>query len=228
MTLLIGCAALGVDIGSIFADRRRAQSATDLAAIVAAGNLNNATRAATATVVGESLPGQCPQLRNSRHLYRRSGHLAAGTLRDTGHWHRKCGTRFLDDADAALFRTLLHRQKPIHDHDQCDRFLHGNGFICDRHTIAFGNGGLINALLGGMLGTNLSLQAMDYQSLINTKIDALDFLNALATRVNLTGATYGSVLDSNVKVADFIAAALTTQQVTNGASTATTALSSIS
>jgi uncharacterized membrane protein len=36
MTLVIGCAALGVDLGTIFTDRRRAQSAADLAAIVAA------------------------------------------------------------------------------------------------------------------------------------------------------------------------------------------------
>jgi uncharacterized membrane protein len=56
MTLVIGCAALAVDLGSIFADRRRTQSATDLAAIVAAGNLNNATNAATATVVKNSYP----------------------------------------------------------------------------------------------------------------------------------------------------------------------------
>jgi tight adherence protein G len=56
MTLVIGCAALGVDLGSIFADRRKAQSAADLAAIVAASNLTNATNAASATVVQNNYP----------------------------------------------------------------------------------------------------------------------------------------------------------------------------
>ena len=65
-------------------------------------------------------------------------------------------------------------------------------------------------MLGSMLGTTLSLQAMDYQNLINARIDALDFLTALASRINLTGATYDSVLTSNVKIADIIAPALNT------------------
>src|ERR1700742_308010 len=56
MTLVIGCAALGVDLGSIFADRRRTQSTTDLAAIVAASNLTNATNAATATLTKNNYP----------------------------------------------------------------------------------------------------------------------------------------------------------------------------
>src|ERR1700759_1038212 len=56
MIVVVGCAALGVDLGSIFADPRKTQSATDLAAIVAASNLNNATSAATATVVDNKFP----------------------------------------------------------------------------------------------------------------------------------------------------------------------------
>src|SRR5262249_37744439 len=90
------------------------------------------------------------------------------------------------------------------------------------------NGGLLNAMLGGMLGTNLSLSAMDYQSLVNARIDAFDFLSALATRVNLTGVTYNDLLTGNAKLPDVVAAALAAQQATNGASSATAALSSIS
>jgi uncharacterized membrane protein len=90
------------------------------------------------------------------------------------------------------------------------------------------NGGLINAMLGGMLGTSLSLSVMDYQSLASARIDAFDFMSALATRVNLTGVTYDSILTSNLKVSDLIAATLSAQQTDNGASSATTALSTIS
>ncbi|MBF3188705.1 hypothetical protein HKT28_36600, partial [Pseudomonas aeruginosa] len=60
------------------------------------------------------------------------------------------------------------------------------------------------------------------------QIDALTFLTALATRVNMTGVTYNTLLTSNIKVSDIIAAALSAQQTTNGATAATTALSTIS
>ena len=56
MVLVLGCAALGVDVGSIYADRRKSQSAADLAAIVAASNLGNATAAAAATVTRNGYP----------------------------------------------------------------------------------------------------------------------------------------------------------------------------
>ena len=56
MTLAVCCAALGVDIGSIAADRRKTQSTADIAAIVAASNLSNATNAATSAVTNNKYP----------------------------------------------------------------------------------------------------------------------------------------------------------------------------
>src|SRR3954464_8214663 len=56
MILAVCCAALGVDIGTIAADRRKAQSAADLAAIVAASNLGNATNAAQSVLTKNDLP----------------------------------------------------------------------------------------------------------------------------------------------------------------------------
>jgi uncharacterized membrane protein len=228
MTLVIGCAALGVDLGAIFADRRRAQSTADLAAIVAASNLSNATNAASVTVVQNHYPASSLTS------------VVLGTY--TANQAVAPPARFVTPAAGAAnaARVTLQTQTPLY----FARYVTGASQFTIHTTatasstalasFAIGsrllsvNGGLINALLGGMLGTSLSLQAMDYQSLISAQIDALDFLTALSSRVNLTGATYGSVLNSNIKVADIIAAALTTQQVTNGASTATTALSTIS
>jgi uncharacterized membrane protein len=228
MTLVIGCAALGVDLGTIFADRRRAQSAADLAAIVAASNINNATNAASATVVKNNYPASALVS------------VILGTY--TPNQAVTPQARFVTPASgtANAARVTLTTQTPLYfaryitgtDHFNITTTATASSTAVASFAIGSRllsvNGGLINALLGGMLGTSLSLQAMDYQSLLSTQIDAFDFLNALATRVNLTGPTYGSVLDSNVRVADIIAAALTTQQVTNGASTATTALSNIS
>ena len=228
MTLVIGCAALGVDLGSIFADRRRTQSTADLAAIVAASNLTNATNAATATVVKNSYPASSLI----------SVELGTYTANAAISPQARFVTPAVGTANAA--RVTLNTQTPLY----FAKFLTGSNqytiktsatatstalasFAIGSRLLSI-NGGLLNSMLGSMLGTTLSLSAMDYQSLANANIDAFSFLSAVATRANLTAATYSSVLSSNIKVSDIIAGMLTAQQAANGASSATTALSSIS
>ncbi|WP_312015018.1 TadG family pilus assembly protein [Bradyrhizobium sp. AUGA SZCCT0160] len=228
MVLVIGCTALAVDLGTIFADRRKTQSTADLAAIVAASNLSNAVNAATATVVKNNYPASSMVK------------LELGTY--TANSAVSPQTRFVTPGagTANAARVTLNTQTPLYF---ARVFTGTNQFTIKTSATASStaiasfaigsrlasvNNGLINAMLGATLGTNLSLSVMDYEALISARIDALDFLSALATRINLTGATYDSVLTSNVKVADIIAAALTTQQTANGANTATAALSTIS
>ncbi|RWH07544.1 TadG family pilus assembly protein, partial [Mesorhizobium sp.] len=62
------------------------------------------------------------------------------------------------------------------------------------------NGGILNALLGALLGGNLSLSVMDYNSLISADVDVLSFTDALATQLRLTGGTYSDVLGSKATV----------------------------
>ncbi|WOH76378.1 pilus assembly protein TadG-related protein [Bradyrhizobium sp. NDS-1] len=227
MTLVIGCAALGVDVGSIFADRRKAQSAADLAAIVAAGNLNNATNAASATVVRNNYPAKA-LVSVELGTYAPN----AAVVPDK---------RFVTPATGAptAARVTLETKTPLH----FARYITGSSEYTIRTSatasstalasFAIGsrllavNGGLINAVLGSMLGTNLSLTAMDYQALANARIDAFDFLSALATRASVTGPTYDNVLTGNIKMADLITAMLATQQSTNGNNAATITLSNI-
>ena len=228
MTLIIGCTALGVDVGAIFTDKRKAQSAADLAAIIAASNLNNAYNAASATVVKNNYPASSLVA------------VALGTY--TANSAVAPQARFVTPATATAnaARVTLKTQTPLY----FARYITGKSqfeisttatasstaiasFAIGSRLVSI-NGGLLNALLGGMLGTNLSLSAMDYQSLINARIDAFDFLSALATRVNLTGVSYESLLSGNYKLPDVVAAALAAQQATNGSSSATIALSTIS
>ncbi|WP_426410201.1 pilus assembly protein TadG-related protein [Bradyrhizobium ganzhouense] len=228
MTLIIGCTALGVDVGAIFTDKRKAQSAADLAAIVAASNLTNAYNAASVTVVKNNYPA------NSLVA------VDVGTY--TANPAVAPQARFVTPATATAnaARVTLKTDTPLY----FARYITGKDKFTINTTatasstafasLAIGsrlvsiNGGLLNAILGSMLGTNLSLSAMDYQSLINARLDAFDFLSALATRVNLTGVSYDTLLSGNVKLSDVVASALAAQQATNGASSATIALSSIS
>jgi uncharacterized membrane protein len=205
MLLIVACAAFGVDLGTMFVDRRRAQSVADLAAIVAASDLTHASNAAAAAIAKNNYP---------------PGSLVAV---ETGVYTANASLtpqqRFVSAASPAnAVRVSVKTQTPLF----FGKVLTGESYYdvgatatastTQMATIAIGsrlvslNGGLLNQLLGQMLGTTLSLSAMDYQSLANTNINLFDFMSALATRVNLTAGTYNSVLQSNLKVLDIVSA----------------------
>ncbi|AYD01107.1 membrane protein [Neorhizobium sp. NCHU2750] len=60
------------------------------------------------------------------------------------------------------------------------------------------NGGVVNALLGSLLGTNISLSVMDYQSLANANVDLLKVFDQLAIKLNLTAGTYNDLLNTDI------------------------------
>jgi uncharacterized membrane protein len=60
------------------------------------------------------------------------------------------------------------------------------------------NGGVVNALLGQLLGTTVSLSVMDYQSLANANVDLLKVFDKLAIKLNLTAATYDDLLNTSI------------------------------
>ncbi|WP_347336415.1 TadG family pilus assembly protein [Nitrobacter hamburgensis] len=207
----------------------KSQSAADLAAIVAAGNISNATGAAAATVTANGYPASA-LVSVEPGTYTANAALAP---------QARFVTPAVGSANAA--RVTLHTETPLYfarmftggrsHFDITTRATAAStaiaSFAIGSRLVAL-NGGLVNEILGRMLGTTLSLSAMDYQALIDAHIDAFDFLNALATRLDLTGVTYDSVLSGNVKVADIVAAMLSAQQAANGLNAATAALSRVS
>lgn len=227
MVVVIGLAAFGVDIGNIFLDKRRAQSAADLAAIVAASNLSNATNAASATV--------------QQNAYAASALTAVVLGTYTANAAVAPSQRFVSPATGTpnAVQVTLQTQSPL----IFGKVLVGvdafpisatatatstalANFAIGSRLVSL-NGGLVNAILGSMLGTTISLSAMDYQSLVSTNIDAFDYMNALATRLSLTGITYNQLLATNVKEADLLQALVTAQKDANGYNATTLALNQI-
>ena len=225
--LVVGCAALGIDVGTIFADRRKVQSAADLAAIVAASDLTRASAAANAAVTknnyaAASLVAVEPGVyKADASLTPEQRFVAAATPANAVRVKMQTQTplyfgKVLTGASSFTINTTA-----IASTTQLASFAIGS-------RLASLNGGLLNSLLGGMLGTSLNLSAMDYQALIDAKINAFDFMPALATKANISGVTYNALLNSNVKVADIVSAMVTAQTMANGLNAATTALSNIS
>jgi uncharacterized membrane protein len=227
ISVALGCAALGVDLAKVFSDRRKTQSAADLAAMVAAADLPNAAAAANATIVKNGYPASA--LASLEYgVYTANAAIAPAQ-------------RFVPASPSAAnaVRVSVHTQAPL----IFGKFVSGSEYFDIRTsatatttslaTFAIGsrlaslNGGLVNAMLGGMLGTTLSLSAMDYQALLDARIDAFDFMNALATRLNVSAVSFTDLLASNIKVSDLVQATLSAQQKANGNNAATSALSSV-
>jgi len=205
MVIVAGMAAFGVDLGTIFTDKRRVQSAADLAAIVAASDLSHAPSAAAATVSKNNYPPDS-LVAVETGVYRADASLAPQQ-------------RFMPGgAPANAVRVSMQAKTQLF----FGRVLTGDSYFnvkamsvastTQLATFAIGsrlvslNGGLLNALLGQLLGTSLSLSVLDYQSLINAQVNLFDFLSALATRANLTGVSYDTLLQSSLKVGDVIGA----------------------
>lgn len=175
LLLVIGCTALGVDVGTIFADKRRTQSAADLAAIVAASDLTNASRAAAATVAKNNYPPDS-LVAVEPGVYTAKASLAPQQ-------------RFVAGATPAnavrvsmQTKTPLYFGKVLTGESQWNLKATAIASTTQLASFAIGsrlaslNGGLLNAVLGKMLGTTLSLSVMDYNALLAAKIDAFDFL----------------------------------------------------
>ncbi len=60
------------------------------------------------------------------------------------------------------------------------------------------NGGVLNSLIGSLLGTSLSLKVADYEALTSADIKLLPFLDMLATDLNLTAGTYDELLATDI------------------------------
>lgn len=66
------------------------------------------------------------------------------------------------------------------------------------------NSALLNSLLGGFLGTTLNLNVGDWQSLVDTNLNLLSYFDALATELSLDAGNYDGVLNTAISVGDLI------------------------
>lgn len=213
--LLLG-AGLTLNTGALFLQKRNQQAITDLAAMTAAAHLTKADQAAwmtfddnqisglsligagsTASAAGGTTdtlkvePGRYV-LEGSTPLAKRftAGASPTNAVRVTAH---KEGEIYFPTpvlSDAVIGTTAIALIAPEASFSIGSR-------LADVDT---GASPIINSVLGGLLGTSLKLEANDYRALLNTEVDAFDFMDALAGELKLTAGTYRQVLDSSASV----------------------------
>lgn len=209
LTMLMGVSGLAVDAGTFFLQKRKLQGIADAAALSAA-NIIAAPRDATNAAIRANGADDVTIDAVDTGAYRADPTLAADARFDPA------------GATADAVRVRLSRSVPMF----FGRFLTGKPSATisaqsiaariDLAAFSLGSrlasvdGGLPNALLSGLAGTELSLSVMDYNALVSAQVDVLRFAEALRTTANLHVASLGEVLATDVtlpQIAEALAAA---------------------
>ena len=205
MTMLIGAAALAVDVGSLYLDRRKLQGIADAAAMAAAGRPGE-ERAAAERIIAANCDCGINIAALTVGTYTPEKAVAAEQRFTAG------------GASTNAVQISLTRNRPLY----FGRVLTGKTDTVIRATatgvrrgyaafslgsrVAAVNGGLPNALLSGLTGSNINLSLMDYEALATTDIDLLAFSDALRTEIDAEVLTFGQTLDSHVTLPQVVSA----------------------
>lgn len=204
---LLMLAAGAIDIGNVYASRRGLQNATDLAAIAAASNLPSALSAAQANAAANGFAaGDVASV--TPGIYTADPAIASAA-------------RFVpsDVSVANAAKVTMTRQVPL----LLGSFLGyagPNGAVAVTTTatasavraaafsigstlISF-SGGILNALLGPVFHTGVSLSAVGYQGLATADVDLFAFARSISAQVGVPGATYGQIAGLTVSTTQFI------------------------
>jgi len=205
-----------IDEAALYLEKRRVQSITDIAAIAAAANPTNANAAVKQALADNgllttNLTLDPPAMRqwllanDSRSNYR----IEVGSYSPDA--NIAAGSRFVANQTPsnAVKVTLQKRGTLFFAENLIEKpLISTSGVAYSSSEAAFSigsrlaslDGGLLNSLLNGLLGTTISLKVMDYEALLAVRLDALKFLGALATKLNITAGTYNDVLTSSATV----------------------------
>lgn len=204
LAVLCGCAGLGVDLGLVYLEKRRIQSAADLAALAAVRAIGNPA-AASRALADNGYPAPealsvTPGLYRATRAVAPSRRFAPGgsppnAVRVALSGHVRAG--FSRAVGGPAHYTVSGQATAL----RADLAVFGIG-----SRLAGLDGGIVNGLLSGLLGTRLSLSLTSYRALAGLDIDALAFLQAAALQANLKAATFNDVLDASLSLVELTAA----------------------
>jgi uncharacterized membrane protein len=225
---LIGAVlALGVDYGYLTLQKRQLQNTADLAAISAA---SAGTNAEGAVLKYFQLNNKNLGVKTANGLLTDTGIIPFDqetVLSTRGGYAEVIKGRYVPDATVAVGQRFVENATPtnavkVNVVEKGQIYFAGSfttaptlsavGTAASQRVAAFSvgsriaslNEGMLNSLLGGLLGTNISLSLMDYTALVGADVNALQIVDALALDLNLTAGTYRKVLDTEITYSKFI------------------------
>lgn len=215
-------AAVAIDEGALYAERRQAQALTDLAAITAAANIAKAERAALVTLTDNGIGHaviRTSEAATQDLLLRSKGAVVVAV--EPGYYSATpdlpAERRFTAGAtphNAVKVRLDQHGTRYFGETLIAAPRIGTEAIASVTAEAAFSVGsrllrvedGILNALLGALVGGKLSLKVMDYRGLVDADVEVLTFLDALSTRLDLKAGTYADVLASEASIGQIAAA----------------------
>jgi len=221
MPFILAAAAVAIDSASLYAQRREAQALADLAAITAAANIDRAEIAVETVLRDNGI--------NNVHV------VPAGILPDYAVVGRNAFAvstvlgHYSPDAQIPVAQRFAAGKKPFNA-TQVTLRLQGRRYfaaalvpppeivtraiagVSAEAAFSVGsrllslNGGVVNGLLSALIGTEVSLSAVDYNALLSADVDLFQFMDALASEIDLTAATYTDVLEADVTLSTIASA----------------------
>lgn len=210
-----------IDFAMLSLERRRAQSAADLAALIAAQNLQ-AVESATRTLLtlnghdgvteyelGRMEDDDAEETRNSKSVfdvvagrYEKDEMLATDQRFVPGARPYNAARVTLAKRVRLLFKPIFAEPPTIMvsataSAEAAAAFSVGSRLAALREGIA-------NALLSELIGANVSLSVLDYNALLDANVSVFTFLEELAIRRNIVSGRYEDVLDSDPTLGDVI------------------------
>lgn len=226
--ILLGFAALAIDAGQFYVMKRRQQTATDIAATAAAADLGRASAAAIANLAANGYPAATlvsvetgsyaadPTLPASqRFVPGPAGNAVRITVRSNvsfvfgGLISPASAAPPLGVGGSSAPAGISIRTVAVGLSSDVAAFSVGS-------RLAELDGGMLNSVLGGLLGTRLSLSLGDYRALAGTSVDLFGVSNAVAAQAGVTG-TYSALAATRIRTSDVLSA-LSSAAAQSGAS----------
>lgn len=227
LPLLVLSLGLGIDYGYLTLQKREMQTIVDLTAIVASSDLSRAEDAALShfrnnglnllvstkgglmNIDGKIVPKDLAAVRSGIITIVKGRYVPDQAL--------ATGRRFIPNATPAdAAEVSIEKEGTLHLAAMFSTppVMSTVGTAATAKLAAFSigsrlaslDGGILNALLGQLLGTTISLKAMDYRALVDADIDVRPFLNIVSTRLNLTAASYEEVLSAEMTLPQLLGA----------------------
>ena len=205
MIMLIGAAALAVDVGSLHLDRRKLQGIADAAAMAAAAKPGEERAAAERIIAANCNCGiTIAALTPGRYV---ADVGIAAERRFTPGGASPNAVRVVLTREHRLFfgRAITGRDSNIISASATGS-RRGYAAFSLGSRVAAVSGGVPNAILSALTGSELNLSLMDYNALASADVDLLKFSDALRSEIGVEALTFGQTLDSRVTMPQVLSA----------------------
>ncbi|KTE24199.1 MULTISPECIES: TadG family pilus assembly protein [unclassified Sphingopyxis] len=205
LTMLIGAAALAVDIGSFQLDRRKLQGIADAAALAAAGKPGE-ERAAAERVIAANCNCNIVIASLEAGTYRPDAAIPAEQRFNAGGATPNAVRIVLTRDRPMFFGSFLTGRQSTVIGASATGARRGYAAFSLGSRVAAVHGGIPNALLSALTGSQVNLSVMDYNALASADIDLLAFSDALRTELDADVLTFGQTLNTQATLPQVLSA----------------------